>query len=672
MAEEDEERDRLAELRERAREARAERAPDPEFSDLDDIFGDEQAPELGDINESRRTRILRKLKGLSVPGRPKLPGRPKSEPQGDVGEEKSSPGDRAKLGAADARDSIALGWHRLRDRWERLPEVARARISAGLLALAALAAFFLLLVPNGPCWLPGGDRCAPSDDAIALVPADTAVYLHLNLQTDSDQYEAAEQLAPRLGDLIGQGSGLLSGLTGQNIDYGAEVAPWSTGEVAIAVAGVGARIERMTLFEIENEEAAVEFADRLRGPATDEEEIGGSALQISRGGTATAVKDDFLLVGDEALVRQTLEPEATLDDEAAADEALDEVSDDAILTGYLSEDFITAFDRDGGFGPARVLFGPEASEGAAISLGVDDESDVIEIQLSSRLDPERSESDPLIALDRFEPSYPGRLDSDALFYLGVGDPSAGLPPIYSGLSGLAPELFGPLQRADRRFQRSEGVSISSSLLPLLGDAEAAVTVQPTLSPGEQLPETSLQVTQPYLSVGSLGLEDGDETAEALGNLEQAFSKAVGGKKFKPKQSGEFEARTMSQWPYGSLTYGVEGDAFVVGTDPVAVERAFAPAEVLSETARYADPHDGIDGDISLLAYLNVERLVQVGNAILADDQTYAALSQLVDPLESAVIAVDARPDLLESDLRVKVGERGDEAAVAPQIGVPVE
>ena len=72
----------------------------------------------------------------------------------------------------------------------------------------------LVAVPNLPCQAPGGDECAPPDDAIELVPGDTLAYLHADTDPDSQQYENAAALAERLPKLTDQLIDRLPGPTG--------------------------------------------------------------------------------------------------------------------------------------------------------------------------------------------------------------------------------------------------------------------------------------------------------------------------------------------------------------------------------------------------------------------------------------------------------------------------
>ena len=87
-------------------------------------------------------------------------------------------------------ESVASAWRSIPPRWR-----LRGAVAGGAIALIALAAF--VVVPNLPCGAPGGDDCAPDDDALALIPADALAYVHVNIDAESDQAEDAATVAER-------------------------------------------------------------------------------------------------------------------------------------------------------------------------------------------------------------------------------------------------------------------------------------------------------------------------------------------------------------------------------------------------------------------------------------------------------------------------------------------
>ena len=86
--------------------------------------------------------------------------------------------------------SLSSSWYSISPQWR-----LRTIVAVGAVTAIALVAF--VLVPNLPCAAPGGDECAPDDDAIALVPADALVYVHVNIDAGAEQAQEAATVAER-------------------------------------------------------------------------------------------------------------------------------------------------------------------------------------------------------------------------------------------------------------------------------------------------------------------------------------------------------------------------------------------------------------------------------------------------------------------------------------------
>ena len=82
--------------------------------------------------------------------------------------------------------------------WRSLPIITRRRLVAAAGAIAVVVVFAGLVVPSLPCALPGGDECAPDDDAIGLAPAESLAYMHVHLDPESEQAERAAEVAARM------------------------------------------------------------------------------------------------------------------------------------------------------------------------------------------------------------------------------------------------------------------------------------------------------------------------------------------------------------------------------------------------------------------------------------------------------------------------------------------
>ena len=212
------------------------------------------------------------------------------------------------------------------ERWSGLPQRTRQLILAGSAAVVVVVVIALVAVPNLPCQAPGGDECAPPDDAIELVPGDTLAYLHADTDPDSQQYENAAALAERLPKLTDQLIDRLPGPTGGTFSYRREVAPWLGDEAAVAVIPVRSGDQEVAaLLEIGDEEGASRFVQDLTGGEQRAESYRGYVLG-TRGGLTLATAGDFVVAGPEAAVKRVVDTDAggrTLADSEAADEVRD-------------------------------------------------------------------------------------------------------------------------------------------------------------------------------------------------------------------------------------------------------------------------------------------------------------------------------------------------------------
>ena len=246
---------------------------------------------------------------------------PVSEPEPDTwswpSSKRAEPEAKSKLSATPLGGSSRLGdlgrsrTDSLRERaasvrsagtglWARIPLGVRQRLVAGAALLAVVALIVFVVAPIAPCWVPGGDRCTPDDEAIAMVPADVLAYGHVNLGTDTDEYEDASALAEQLPVLAADALAALPSATGRLVDYDRDVRPWSGGEAALVVDSQGLEVERLLMFEVEDADAAEEFGrSRLRFGA-ETSFVDGVEISVDSDGFAFAIEDDFMLLGPEA------------------------------------------------------------------------------------------------------------------------------------------------------------------------------------------------------------------------------------------------------------------------------------------------------------------------------------------------------------------------------------
>jgi hypothetical protein len=647
------------------------------------VEGDWERPTLGDISEGRREAMRRRLgalRGSRDPSREaRLAGAATAVRRGAAAAGGAIAGGGRTVGTAAAE-----GGRRVADRWLTLPLLVRQRVGAGI-ALAAVAALvWFVLIPAAPCQFPGGDRCPPEDQAIELVPADAAVYVHMNLGPDTEQYEAAAGIAERLPALVGDVVGQLPAAAGRAVDYDAEIRPWSGGELAIALLPSATGIDRVLLVESNDDEAALEFGRSLLEPQTREREVDGVEVTVDGEDLATAIHDGFLLLGPEPTLSQVI---ATADgeidvlaDDADATEALDQLPDHRLAELYISGDGARTLGADGALGPFETFVNSGATRGVAAALAFGEDS--IELKIRSLLDPERSEAQPgvLGALAEFEPELTEEVRSDALAYLGLGNPSASVDRLLEQAAADAPELTRGIDRFNRELREEGGVNLRGDLLPLL-EGEAAITVEPPTVPGadaeeEEAPGAPFDAEAPYVGLIATGV-DVDSARLTLAELQGPIAATIDPERtgqapvFRSTEIDGVEVQSLRVSPVVDLSYALYDGRLVAGSKRQAVERARAEGEPLDDADGYEEAAEGLPDELVLLLYLNLTDLFALGEQIgLGEDPGYVLRAQDLRTLRAAVLAVARGEDELATDLRLTVGESPEPLVGEPPLEEP--
>lgn len=572
------------------------------------------------------------------------------------------------------------------DMWERVPLGLRQRLVAGAALIAIVAVLIFVVLPVAPCWVPGGDRCVPEDEALALVPADALAYAHINLGTDTDQYEDAAGLAERLPTLAADALAALPSATGRLVDYDRDIRPWSNGEAALVVDSQGLEVERLLMFEVEDAEAAAEFGSSRLGFGAATSDVSGVEISVDSDGFAWAIDGGFLMLGPEASVRRALrvaageeEPLAEEPDAAAARELLPE---DRIADIWISPELaaITALDKD--LGGLDTFINEDATEGAAVSLSLRDDS--IEVAVRSLQDPDVSEAaaDFFSTLPDFEPELPESIGGDALAYLGLGSPSEAAEGLLAQAAKAAPDLLAGFERFSERLAKREGIAIERELLPLF-EGEVAITVEPSDGPAPDAsapatPGLAPEIGAPYVALVADGV-DTEAALETMAGLQAPIAEAVAGSAadsgaapplFETREIAGVEAAGLQVSPVVELTYAAYDDRLVVGSSPLAVERARSVDAQLAADDKFEEATEDLPDDPSLLAYLDVRDLLTLGERIgLATDPAYARLAGDLRTLEAAALSVRRADDLLATDLRISVGEPEPAAPDPPVLEV---
>lgn len=574
-----------------------------------------------------------------------------------------------------------------RDRWRGLSLFTRRRLVTlgGLIVLVAL--LVVVAIPNLPCQFPGGDSCPPPDDAAEIIPAGALAYVHANLDPETEQVERATAIldaVPRFsGELIDRAAASL-GVAGQTeVDFESEIRPWFGGELAIAILNSFPEDERVVALEVSDEQGAEEYASEVIGPGARTEEHEGVQISVDGDGLATAQVDEFLLIGAEGSVRSVIdtatgvEGAESLAGDATAGEVRDELPDHRLAEAYLS-DFGAAElvgDVTGPLAPLSALVSPGSTRGAAAALTVG-EADDLQLAVRSVLDPERASETPgfFAAFPGFEPTLPERLTADAFGYVGIGDPGETVGALLDQAAVQAPGVVSGFEDLAATLERESDVDIEGELLAGLG-SEAAFSLEPrpddAAADSPAVPGTA---GVPYLQFVAEDVDE-DQVRTALASLQGPLAAAVDlgsglqAPVFTERELAGVEATSLRLSPVVELTYAVFDDLAAIATDPAGIERLAGADGGLEEAATFERATEDFEDEVSLLAFLDLDRLIGLAEGLgLAEDPVYAAFAGEFRRLDAFGLAVVSEPQLLATDARLLFGEPPEvEPAASPVV-----
>jgi len=583
----------------------------------------------------------------------------------------------ARIGRAIARVPRSIG-QGVVGFWRGLSVSARRRLVAALGIAVVLVLIFGLAVPNLPCRLPGGESCPPADDAEELVPADALAYVHTNLDPETEQYELAADVADRVPIFSDQAAAralaLLPRAAGPPTDFERDLVPWFAGEAAMAVLGATGRAERVELLEVSDAEGASEFATSITGDAPESADYQGVELTVGRRGLASAQVDGFLAIGRADGVRSVIDTATGSDDaeslaeDETASEVRDELPDHRLVEAYLSADGIEELiERDRGtLGTLTPLLAPGASRGAGAALAATEEG--FELSVRSALDPERAETSPgfFTAFPAFVPALPERLAPDSLGYVGIGEPASTVRALLTQASAEAPGIVAGFEDLVRDLRREGEVDIERGLLDSLGGEAAFALARRPGTAGPALP---------FLEFVAADVDE-DAARRALAALQAPLIDAVGGRDvqapvFGQQQIGDVQARSLRISPTVELTYAIFDGLVAIATDPAGIEQLVEGDGALDTSELYERATEGFADEVSLLAFLDLDGLVELGEQLgLAEDPVYAPFAGEFRRLEALALAVTDDDELLSTDARLLLAEADEADEDAEPIAPP--
>jgi Protein of unknown function (DUF3352) len=556
-------------------------------------------------------------------------------------------------------------WGGLRGVWNGLTIQGRRRLVAALGTAVVLILVLAAAVPNLPCDLPGGDSCPPPDDAEELVPSDAAVYAHVNLDRDSEQYERAADVAASLptitGEIARRAFEVVPGPGGGPPSYARDIEPWVGDEAALAVlpGGEGESGSQVVMLEIGDPAGATKFAAQVASGRPKVDTYREVEVSVDQRGQATAQLDGFLVIGAESVVRSVIDTQSggegteSLADDENASRARDELPDHRFADAYLSPDGARSLAAPNGqLGQLSALISPEATRGTAAALAADEGE--LELAVRSVLNPDRARSRPgfFAAFSPFDPTLDGKLSADALAYLGMGDPEGAVKALLAQASAAAPGIASGFEDLAEDLRRTDEIDISKEFLPALGD-EAAFALEPRISDSESDPT-------PYLQFIADDVES-ERARRALASLQRPIADAINPQlglqapTFEETEIEGVQARTLSVSPAIELTYAVLDDLATVATSPDGIARLATGDGGLTESERFERATEDMADDPSLFGYFNLSELVAVGEQLgLAEDPVYATFAVEFRALDSLGLAISSAEESLDTDARLIV------------------
>lgn len=526
--------------------------------------------------------------------------------------------------------------------------------------LVALAAAFA--APRLPCALPGGDECAPADDAATLVPADAVAYVHVALDPESEQYRNAETLLESLPtiseELIGRALEGVPGPDGGPVDFAEDIAPWFGEEAAVALLPGSGALEEVVLLQEDDAQAAGEFASAITGASAPTDEHEGIEIATGEGGVATASIGGFLVLGPQAAVRRVAEADAlgageTLAEDPVARELREELPAERVADAYLSEDGMDELVA----GAASPLASLEpfvhaaASRGAAAAIGAREGS--FEVALRSSLDEGRASADPgfFAAFSAFTPELPAEIPADALAYVGIDDPGATAAGLLAQATAEAPGLAAGFAEALGRLRELGQVDVEGELLPALA-GEAAVTLQPATA-GERAPAPSLGFVADDVDPEAARAAIAQLQAPLVELLDPGSS--LQAPVLEEREVEGVELHSLSISPVLNLTYALVEERLAIATQPGMVEQVIRGEGGLGAGEGFREATAELGEEVSLLAYLDLAGLLGLAeDEGLAEDPAYVALAPEIRSLRSLGLAVKGDSRVLATDARVSI------------------
>jgi hypothetical protein len=559
-------------------------------------------------------------------------------------EQIAGPGLRRAGGATAAGARSAGAW------WSRRSRGTKIQVGA----VAGIVVLYLVLkflpVPGVPCQVSAAKECAPSNDTIAYVPRDAAIYAHLTVNGDSHQWDLEQDLGrtlPSFTALLASDTRAIAAPGGRPIDLSREVLPWAKDDLALlGVPGPKGSIPEAYVVGVGDDAQANRFLNGLApgGPATLGT-VGDASLSVYPGGFATARSGDQLLFGGEAAVRAALAAKAGQVpglEGSAQDSARDQLPDVRFAEVYLSRAGVQRLLPRTATGASQLDTFVDYGATTGMAAGARARGDGVQVNLVSELDPQLERRSPTVfaTLPRFEPALAGEAGPRALGYVGVGELGPAINEALATAGAGAQGLAGSLRGLAQRLQQEAGVDPLKDLLPAL-DGQAALIAEPTSA-------------APYATLIVDGVDE-EKAGDALASLQGPLLRSLGAGQqvpsFQTREVDGVSVHSVEVSPSVDLSYAIFDGKLVISTQPQGISQVRSSGDDLAGTSAYQDATNRLPDQVSALVFLNLDEVLGLAQrAGLAENPLYASLSQDISRVGSLGLAVQGSDHELESEL----------------------
>jgi hypothetical protein len=549
-------------------------------------------------------------------------------------------------GAAAAAGARSTGaWWSMRSRGTKI----RVGAVAGIVVLYLIIKF--LPVPGVPCQVSAAKECAPSNDTIAYVPANAALYAHLTVNSDSHQWELARDLGdelPNFTALLQSDTSALGGPAGTPLNISQQVLPWVKDDLALLrVPGPKGTTPETYIAGVGDSAKANQFAASLSagGPAKPVK-VGDVSMSVYPNGVATARSGDQLLFGNAGAVGAALaakEGQQPGLEGSDQDEALDQLPDVRFAEVYLSRAGVQRFLPPTATGASQLDTFVDYGATSGMAAGARVRDDGVQVNLVSELDPKLEQRSPTVfaSLPRFEPGLAEEAGPRALGYIGVGELGPAINNALATAGASAQGLAGSLRGLAQRLQKEAGVDPLSDLLPALG-GQAALVAEPTAA-------------APY---ASLIVDDVDEekAGAALAALQGPLLRVLSSRgsqvpSFRTREVDGVPVHSVQVSPSIDLSYAIFDGKLVISTQPQGISQVRSSGDDLAGTDAFEDATTRLPDRVSALVFLNLDEVLGLAQqAGLAENPLYASLSEDISRIGSLGLAVRGSDDQLQSEL----------------------